>query len=51
MGSLIKKKLILDDLENGGKDGLSNLKLPEQLKIDKVNDFTVKCSFTLKIEV
>ena len=51
MGSLIKKKLILDDLENGGKDGLSNLKLPDELKINKVNDFTVKCEFTLKIEV
>ena len=47
MGSVIKKKLILDDLDSDNKDGLSHLKLSDNLKIDKINDFTIKCTFTL----
>lgn len=49
MGSVIKKKLILDDLDNDKKDGVSHLKLKDNLKIDKLNEFSIKCTFTLTL--
>ena len=51
MYSGLKKKLIIEDIEDIYKDGISHLKLKDDLKIENIDsDLIVKYKFQLTIK-